>query len=242
MVNTMSVEAKKKYRAKKINLRSVPLFESLSDTEMEQIESQSVEKFYKPKICIIQFEDDSTSVNCIISGSAHVLNYSASGRAITYASLSDGDVFGEIAAIDGLPRSAWVYSISECHILEISGKVFKSIARSNHDFALILLEKLSKNLREANDRLIQIFSLDVERRACIELMRMAQPDPKDPMIYRVNPMPTQINFATLIGSSRETVSRVIGRLKEERIVKYTTNGLRILDRKRLEKRAFDKLV
>ena len=100
-------------------------------------------------------------------------------------------------------------------ILEIPGAIFKSLARGNQDFAFVLLEKLSKNLREMNDRLIQIFSLDVESRACIELLRMARPDPENPMIYRVNPMPTQMNFATLIGSSRETVSRVIGRLKEQ---------------------------
>ena len=132
--------------------------------------------------------------------------------------------------------------MDECHSLEIPGAIFKSLARGNQDFAFVLLEKLSKNLREMNDRLIQIFSLDVERRACIELMRMARPDPENPMIYRVNPMPTQMNFATLIGSSRETVSRVIGRLKEQRIVEYTTTGLCIIDRERLEQRAFDRLV
>ena len=55
MVNTMRVEGKNKYHAEKINLRSVPVFESLSDAEMGQIENQSVEKFYKPKTGIIQF-------------------------------------------------------------------------------------------------------------------------------------------------------------------------------------------
>ena len=238
----MSAGTKQKHHGAMINLRSVSLFANLSNSEEGKIRNQSAEKFYKSKSVIIQCEDNSKTVSFIISGSAHVLNYSASGRAITYASLSDGDLFGEMAAIDGLPRSAWVYAISECHILEIPGKVFRSLVRSNHDFALVLLEKLSKNLREANERLIQIFSLDVERRACIELIRMAQPDPENPMMYLVNPMPTQISFATLIGSSRETVSRVIGRLKEEKIVQYTSNGLRILDRKRLEERAFDKLV
>lgn len=237
----MNTVDKKNYHATKIDLRSLPLLANLSHDEIEQIKVQSVEKFFKAKCGIIKTDDLGTTVNFIISGSVHVLNYSASGRAITYASLSEGDLFGEMAAIDGLPRSAWVYSISECHILEIPGKVFMSLAESNHQFALKLLEKLSKNLRDANDRLIQIVSLDVERRACIELMRMAQPDPEDPKIYWVNPMPTQINFANLIGASRETVSRVIGRLKDEQIVKNTTQGLRILDRKRLEKRAFNKL-
>ena len=89
--------------------------------------------------------------------------------------MTEGDLFGEIAAIDGLPRSAWVYSLDECYILEIPGAIFKSLARGNQDFAFVLLEKLSKNLREMNDRLIQIFSLDVESRACIELLRMARP-------------------------------------------------------------------
>ena len=238
----MRFAAKENTTEKKFNLSLVPLFATLTKSDRELITSRSAEKYYGPNSSIIQFEDSSTAVYFIISGSAHVLNYSASGRAITYASMTEGDLFGEIAAIDGLPRSAWVYSMDECHILEIPGAIFKSLARGNQDFAFVLLEKLSKNLREMNDRLIQIFSLDVERRACIELMRMARPDPENPMIYRVNPMPTQMNFATLIGSSRETVSRVIGRLKEQRIVEYTTTGLCIIDRERLEQRAFDRLV
>ena len=241
-MNGMRFAKKKNTAEKKFNLSLVPLFATLTDSDRELILSRSAEKFYGPNSSIIQFEDTSTAVNFIISGSAHVLNYSASGRAITYASMTEGDLFGEIAAIDGLPRSAWVYSMGECHVLEIPGQIFNSLARGNQDFAFVLLEKLSKDLREMNDRLIQIFSLDVERRACIELMRMAQPDPKNPLIYLVNPMPTQMNFATLIGSSRETVSRVIGRLKEQKIVEYTTNGLCIIDRERLEQRAFDKLV
>ena len=50
-------------------------------------------------------------------------------------SMTEGDLFGEIAAIDGLPRSAWAYSLDKCHILEIPGAIFNRLARGNQDFA-----------------------------------------------------------------------------------------------------------
>ena len=79
----MRFAAKKNTVEKKFNLSLVPLFATLTDSDRELITSRSAEKFYGPNSSIIQFEDTSTAVNFLISGSAHVLNYSASGRAIT---------------------------------------------------------------------------------------------------------------------------------------------------------------
>ena len=93
-------------------------------------------------------------------------------------------------------------------------------------------------MRESNERLTDIFSLGAEQRACLELIRMAKPDPLKPDCYLVQQMPTQANFANLIGSSRETVSRIMSRLKSDEIISNSSKGLQILDRKQLEKRAF----
>ena len=103
----MSFEAKKNTTEKKINLSLVPLFATLTDNDRELITSRSAEKYYGPNSSIIQFEDRARQFIFNFLG-AHVLNYSASERAITYVSMTEGDLFGEIAAIDGLPRSAWL--------------------------------------------------------------------------------------------------------------------------------------
>ena len=112
------------------------------------------------------------------------------------------------------------------------------LAEKNHKFALSLLEKLVKNVRMSNERMTDIFSLDAEKRACIELIRMAIQDPSKPHQYYIEEMPTQSNFATLIGASRETVSRIMSRLKNDAIIKMSNRDLQILDKKKLEKKAF----
>ena len=169
----------------------------------------------------------------MIDGCAHVLNYSSSGRAVTYASAAQGEMFGEMAAIDGLPRSAWVCAISYCELIKIKEETFMGFVKNNSAFAISVLRKLSSNLRELDKRLINLLSLGAEQRVCIEIISMAEPDPKAPDCYRVIEMPTHSNFANLIGSSRETVSRILSRLKTDRLITFSDKGLQIVDRKKL---------
>ena len=112
------------------------------------------------------------------------------------------------------------------------------LVKNNPAFAISVLQKLSSNLRELDKRLINILSLGAEQRVCIEIMSMAQPDPEAPGRSLVLEMPTHSNFANLIGSSRETVSRILGRLKTDRLITFSNKGLEISDRKKLEHRAF----
>jgi CRP-like cAMP-binding protein len=129
-------------------------------------------------------------------------------------------------------------ALTDCRVLKIPGGDFMKLVELNHKFAVAVLRKLSANLREANDRILDFFSLDAEQRACIELVRMAKPDPLRPNSFLIMQMPTQANFATLIGSSRETVSRIMSRLKNDSIINISARGVEISDKKQLEKRAF----
>ncbi len=187
---------------------------------------------------IIEKDDDETPVFFVFSGTVSVLNYTITGRAITHTTLCRGNIFGEMAAIDCKPRAAWVLALTDCTIFTIPGGVFMELVERNHKFALTVLRELSANLREANERILDFFSLDAEQRACLELVRMAKPDPLRPHSFFIMQMPTQANFASLIGSSRETVSRIMSRLKNDSIINMSARGLEILDKKQLEKRAF----
>ena len=177
------------------SLDGVSLLDCLSATERAGLERQCRWMDFGPGEKIIERGEEYSSVYFLITGTAHVLNYSESGRAVSYAALKNGDVFGELAAIDGLPRSAWVCTITDVSLL------------------------------------------GAEQRVCMELIRMAEPDPNDPERYLVFPVPTQTNFANMIGASRETVSRILGRLRDDDIVQRTDKGLAIPDRGRLEQRA-----
>ena len=221
-----------------LNRVSGPLVSCLTDDERVIFEKNCSPVDFAAGATIVERQNNDSSVFFILSGTVSVLNYTISGRAITHTTLCSGDIFGEMAAIDGGPRAAWVLAVDDCKLIKIPGSIFINLAERNHKFSLELLRKLSTNLREANERVLDFFSLGAEQRACLELVRMAKPDPLRPEFYLVNQMPTQANFATLIGSSRETVSRIMSRLKNESVITVSARGLEILDKKQLDKRAF----
>jgi CRP/FNR family cyclic AMP-dependent transcriptional regulator len=220
------------------DLSKLPLLSCLSEQEIAIVREQCGACSFDPGDTILERGELDKSVYFMIHGRAHVLNYSSSGRAVTYASAAQGEMFGEMAAIDGLPRSAWVCAISYCKLIRIKEETFMGFVKNNSTFAISVLQKLSSNIRELDKRLINILSLGAEQRVCIEIMSMAEPDPEAPGRYRVLEMPTHSNFANLIGSSRETVSRILSRLKTDRLITFSNRGLEISDRKKLENRAF----
>ena len=158
---------------------------------------------------------------------------------MTYASLKDGEMFGEMAAIDDFPRSAWVCAISNCKVISLPGTVFINLLKNNADICLKILKKLSTRIRLSDEKITDVSLFGTEQRVCIELVRMTKLDPRTKNnVYQIKQMPTQANFANIIGTSRETVSRVLAKLRYDQIIIKTETGFVVPDKKQLEKRAF----
>lgn len=221
-----------------IYFKNSPIFSGLNELDRIQLEKQSNINIFEPGDTIIEQGDDSTTVYFLISGTVHVLDYSRSHRAITYASLSDGEMFGEMAAIDGFPRSAWVCAISTCKIISLPGSTFINILKNNADISLKILAKLSSRLRLSDEKITDVSLFGTEQRVCLELVRMTKLDAKTKNIYQIKQMPSQANFANIIGSTRETVSRILAKLRDDQIIIKTESGFVVPDKKQLEKRAF----
>ena len=216
----------------------VEVLSYLSDQELSMLREQCASCVFSAGNVIVEREEQDQSVYFIMYGRVHILNYSSAGRIVTYASVDEGGMFGEMAAIDGLSRSAWVCAVNDCMVIKISKEIFLSYLQKNSTFSMAVMRKLSKNLRELDERLVNILSMRAEQRVCVEIISMAKPTSVKSGSYCVVEMPTQSNFANLVGLSRETVSRILGRLRSDGLVRVSSNGLDILDRKGLENRAF----
>jgi CRP/FNR family transcriptional regulator, cyclic AMP receptor protein len=217
----------------------VEVLSYLSDQELAMLREQCTACVFSAGNVIVERDEQDHSVYFILYGRVHVLNYSSAGRIVTYSSIAEGGMFGEMAAIDGLPRSAWVCSVNDCMVIKISKEIFLSYLQNNPTFSMAVMRKLSKNLRELDERLVNILSMRAEQRVCVEIISMAKPTSVESGFCCVVEMPTHSNFANLVGLSRETVSRVLSRLRSDGLVKISGNVLDILDRKGLENRAFD---
>ena len=221
-----------------IYFKNSPIFLDLNELDRIQLEKKSNINIFEPGDTIIEQGDDTNTVYFLISGTVHVLDYSRSHRAVTYASLNDGEMFGEMAAIDGFPRSAWVCAISTCKIISLPGNTFINILKNNADISLKILAKLSSRLRLSDEKITDVSLFGTEQRVCLELVRMTKLDTKTKNIYQIKQMPTQANFANIIGSTRETVSRILAKLRDDQIIIKTESGFIVPDKKQLEKRAF----
>jgi CRP-like cAMP-binding protein len=219
-------------------LINVALLSYLSDNARDNFATKCRWLEFSPNESIIERGMKDSNVYFIITGTVHVLNYSKTGRAFTYAALKEGDMFGELAAIDGLPRSAWVCSITHCQMATAPASEFLKLLPHNPEMTLALLRRMSSTIRLLDERLTNHTLLGAEQRACAELLRMAKPDKEEPGGYVIFPMITHANFANLVGVSRETVSRIFQKLREDSLIVHNKRGLCIPDREQLERRTF----
>jgi CRP/FNR family cyclic AMP-dependent transcriptional regulator len=219
-------------------LIKISLLSHLSDTARNGFAKKCRWVEFRANESVIERGDEETNVYFIITGAVLVQNYSKTGRVITHATLKEGDMFGELAAIDGLPRSAWVCTITPCQMATAPGSEFLKLLSDNSEMSLALLRRMSSDIRLLDERLTDLTLLGAEQRACTELLRMAKPDKEAPGGYVVAPMLTHANFANLVGVSRETVSRIFRKLREGSLIVHNKRGLCIPDRKKLEMRTF----
>src|SRR3546814_5661443 len=107
-------------------LAGIYILANLSDRDLAELEKRCVFRHFKAQELIIDRHSDSREVYLIVRGKVRVVNYSLSGREVTFDDLVAGEYFGELAALDGLPRSANCVAIEEVMVATLSQVTFGS--------------------------------------------------------------------------------------------------------------------
>jgi len=175
----------------------------------------------------------STEVYFVLQGSFSVRVYSATGREVSMRTLGEGEMFGELAAIDGLPRSASVVAESAALVEALPREEFLRCIKECPDAAMWIIRLLAGKVRDGNERLFEMSALNVSSRVHCELLRLARKSPRrDPPV--LDPAPTHSYIASCIGTHREAVTREINELERLNIIVKGRRSLTFLDLPRLE--------
>jgi CRP-like cAMP-binding protein len=127
-------------------LASVPLFAGLSRRHLRQLAKLSEEARFPAGRVVAQFGSRATAFYVIVAGTAKVsIGYST--RA--FARLGPGDFFGELALLDGGPRSASVTAETSLDTIRIARPEFRKMLKREPEIAIKLLEELSRRLRDS---------------------------------------------------------------------------------------------
>ncbi|MDW3207534.1 MAG: Crp/Fnr family transcriptional regulator [Alphaproteobacteria bacterium] len=214
-------------------LANVFLFKDLSEEDRARVEARCRWRDFAPQEQIIDFQDDSQDVYFITRGVARVVNYSISGREIAFDDLKEGAVFGELAAVDGEPRSANVVAVAPTTVGLMHPQTFRSVLEEHPEIAFTLMKRLTQMVRMSVERIMDLSTLGANNRVYAELLRLAKPTVQDDGTAKIDPIPIHSELASRVSTTRETVARVLSDLSRKGLVKRAGNVLQLTDTNRL---------
>jgi CRP/FNR family cyclic AMP-dependent transcriptional regulator len=221
--------------AKKLLAAKVPLFSGLSSSDFAALTEMMVRKqFYAGDIIVHEEEEEGQTFFVINNGVVHVGVMTTEGKKTVLATLKRGDFFGEMALLDGEPRSASVVAAQDCDLFLLYRKTFHEILLRFPKIAVHLLTVMSKRLRRANHQINTLSMMSVYGRVADVLVQLAKDQGirANDMIFIYN-RPTHQTIANMAGTSRETVSRILSQLQKKRYIAIDGKKLVILNEKKL---------
>ena len=183
---------------------------------------------------IVTRDSDSRDVFFVVKGRCRIVNYSPSGREVAYAIAGAGEYFGEMAAIDGLPRSATVVALEDCVLASITPQVFRDLIEQNPKVSFVIMEKLVRIVRTSDDRIMDLATLSAYQRVYSELLKLIKPDPVRMGSWLIYPLPTQAQIAAQASTTRETVARVLSHLSSDGVAERKSKTLYVRQVERLK--------
>ncbi len=214
-------------------LQAIGIFAGIPPNDLEKLAKRLRWKRYREDQQIINHLDDSTDVFLVIEGVVRVIIYSPSGKEIAFRDIAAGEHFGELAAIDHLPRSATVSALTDSLIASMSADLFWEILRTYPDVTVTLVKELAGSVRALTERVFEFTALAVANRVHAELLRLARDHMIDDNTAMIRPVPTHAEIASRISTHREAVTRELNQLSHDGLVKRQSGTLFVRDVERL---------
>ncbi|MGE5280816.1 MAG: Crp/Fnr family transcriptional regulator [Chloroflexota bacterium] len=221
-------------------LRSVPLFSDLEQGELENFSQVAVARSFPAGTRVFHEGDRSDACYIVREGSFRVTREHSDGRAITLATLGVGDIFGELAMLDGEVRSASVEALTDGELLALPASEVRSLLARHPEITVKLVAALVRRLRTANERISrQSFQTVPSRVAGVLSQLVAEEAPRSHdeeagITIRMN----QADLAQLAGTSRESVSRFLADLERAGVVRPGRGRVTVLEPDKLRNYIF----
>lgn len=218
-------------------LRTVPIFSELGPADLDKLVRLAARKRY-PKDAVVFFENEAgDTLFMVADGRIKVTILGDDGREVILSVLGAGEFFGDMSLLDNEPRSATAIAAEESELLSLSRADFEGLMKENPGIMHTLIRVLISRLRHANHQISTLALLDVYGRVARVIVDLARDDGRRLKDGRIAfQRPTHQEIANRIGTTRETVTRMLKDLQRQGMIKVS--GKEIVVEQDFE-RAFD---
>ena len=190
-------------------LKRLWLFSELADPELEQVRGLARLQRHPARAVIVAQGDESSDLFLVVDGRLRVSSSNANGDEVVLSIMGPGDVFGEMALLDGEPRSATVTTLEACQVLVIEAHAFHALLRRMPALSASLMKVMARRIRDLTDRTQDVALLDVESHLAKIILALADRfgDRSRTGETAITLRLSQQELASMVGATRELVNR-----------------------------------
>lgn len=211
-------------------LRSVPMFRDLSEDEMESLSNMMIQRSYPKKSIVFNEGSEKEAVYFIQSGLIKTYKTDENGHQHIVSFLKTGDMFPHTGLFHNNPYPATAETIVPTELLAMPVRPFEHFLTAVPGVSVKMMRVMSEKLLELQAKLQELTGHDVQNRGQSFLLKLAENNGrmKNGKIHIDIPM-THQDIANTIGTTRETVNRLLNQLRKEGIVEMSRSGFVIHD-------------
>lgn len=213
-------------REAKARLHEHKLFRQLDPTALNQLAGFAKKRNFKRGAAIFSKGDPGNSLYFVVEGTVKIGVSSADGRGAVFNLINPNEIFGEIALLDGLERTADALANTDCALLVIDRRDFMPFLKQQPALASSLIEMLCERIRWISDHVEQVIFPELSGRLAKALIRMM-----DKQEFADHPKIeiTQQEIGEMVGMSRESVNKQLQDWAEQKMVRVQRGSIILLD-------------
>jgi CRP-like cAMP-binding protein len=213
------------------SLARIPFFAGLDAPALERVAAGTRTRRFRRAEIIFHAGDPGDALFIIVSGEVKIALPSEEGDEAILATLRPGDVFGELALLDGAPRSATASALVATEVVLLPRDRFRELVATEPAVRDTLLASLAGELRRLTTHVEELHFLDMTGRVAARLVRLAReagPVAVDGSI-RLRPTLTQAELASMVGCTRQSVNKLLGQFADDGLVRVDRDGIVVID-------------
>jgi CRP/FNR family cyclic AMP-dependent transcriptional regulator len=208
-------------------LRKHPIFSDLEPAAFDQLCRYAKLTTLKRGATIFSKGDAGNSLFAVISGTVKISSSSAEGRSAILNLIGSGEVFGEVALLDGLSRTTDAIANSDCELFVIDRREFIPFVRSQPALAMKFIELLCARLRWTSEQVEQVILQDLPGRLASALIRLTEKHQRSPAGRAITI--TQQEISEMVGMSRESINKQLRAWATRNWVRLEHGAIVVLD-------------
>jgi CRP/FNR family cyclic AMP-dependent transcriptional regulator len=210
-------------------LRKVSLFSELPDEALRQLAGVVREQHYRKNTTLFHIDDPGNALFILKNGMMKITIEDQNGREIILRMVYPTEFFGEMALLDGMPRSATVTTQEPCEALIIYRQHFLELIDKSPSILLNMTAVLSRRLRKMNELIRSLVFFDVYGKVARVLLTLVSEKGRQTAQGTVIDLRlTQQELAELAGMSRETMTRTLRDFQQAGVVRIESGIITIL--------------